>query len=243
MTSSRRRRDRGGRAGASRRATITVASPTTADVSTSIPANTTFIDITCTTLGPVESQACANAFATPTSRTARNSRSLGRCRRARAWRTRSSAAEARIAELQTELEATTDPRRTGRVERRDRDRGARDRHGTAAAARDPDGVAEPGAARPARSLAEVPSNKDYVTTGVLAAIVGLALGIGLAFVRERLDERIGRSRGHGGRDRRPGAGGRASRAVDGATATTRGSSRSTPPTPSRPRRIAPPARR
>ncbi len=35
-----------------------------------------------------------------------------------------------------------------------------------------------------------PANKGYVTTGVLALIVGLALGIGLAFVRDRLDERI-----------------------------------------------------
>ena len=45
------------------------------------------------------------------------------------------------------------------------------------------------------SLPSVPSNKDYVTTGVLATIVGLALGIGFAFVRERLDERVGRREG------------------------------------------------
>jgi len=40
------------------------------------------------------------------------------------------------------------------------------------------------------TLASVPSNKDYVTTGILAMMFGLALGVGLAFVRERMDERI-----------------------------------------------------
>ncbi len=35
-----------------------------------------------------------------------------------------------------------------------------------------------------------PSNKDYLTTGALAAILGLTLGIAIAFVRERLDEHI-----------------------------------------------------
>ncbi len=35
-----------------------------------------------------------------------------------------------------------------------------------------------------------PSNKDYLFTGVLAAMLGLALGIGLALIRERLAEPI-----------------------------------------------------
>ncbi len=40
-----------------------------------------------------------------------------------------------------------------------------------------------------------PSNKDYVTTGILAAIVGLAFGIGLAFLRQRMDARVGQHEG------------------------------------------------
>ena len=42
----------------------------------------------------------------------------------------------------------------------------------------------------AADLPTTPSNKDYVTTGLLALILGTALGIGLAFVRERLDVRV-----------------------------------------------------
>jgi capsular exopolysaccharide synthesis family protein len=39
-------------------------------------------------------------------------------------------------------------------------------------------------------LPSTPSNKDYTSPVFLALIVGLALGVGLAFARERLDERV-----------------------------------------------------
>ena len=45
-------------------------------------------------------------------------------------------------------------------------------------------------ARPANPPTS-PSNKHYISTLALALILGLALGVGLAFVRERLDEHIG----------------------------------------------------
>jgi capsular exopolysaccharide synthesis family protein len=53
-------------------------------------------------------------------------------------------------------------------------------------------TASPDAAVLARSadLPVAPSNKDYLLTSVLGAILGLALGIGLALVRERLTEPI-----------------------------------------------------
>ena len=53
-------------------------------------------------------------------------------------------------------------------------------------------TASPNAAVLARSaeLPLVPSNKDFLFTGILAAMLGLALGIGLALVRERLAEPI-----------------------------------------------------
>ena len=53
-------------------------------------------------------------------------------------------------------------------------------------------TASPNAAVLARSaeLPMGPSNKDFLFTGILAAMLGLALGIGLALVRERLAEPI-----------------------------------------------------
>ena len=41
------------------------------------------------------------------------------------------------------------------------------------------------------ALPSTPANKPYVLTALLATLLGLVLGIALAFVRERLDERIG----------------------------------------------------
>jgi capsular exopolysaccharide synthesis family protein len=40
------------------------------------------------------------------------------------------------------------------------------------------------------NLPTSPSSPDYVRNGLLALVVGLALGIGVAFLRERLDERL-----------------------------------------------------
>ena len=53
-------------------------------------------------------------------------------------------------------------------------------------------TASPDAAVLARSadLPTGPSNKDYAVTGLLALILGLALGVGLALVRDRLAEHI-----------------------------------------------------
>lgn len=44
-------------------------------------------------------------------------------------------------------------------------------------------------ALPAR-VPSAPSNKDYVSTGILAGILGFVLGVGLAFVIDRMDDRV-----------------------------------------------------
>ena len=190
----------------------------TGDVSTSIPANTAYIDITCTKLEPGEAQACADAFANAYEA---DRESLAR-RSADAARQNIEreidASEERISELQAKLAATpagpaattgepgaatgdaaatTGIRTTERAnlldqidaEERAIDTARLQLLSVPAASPNPAQIALPA------SLPHEPSNKDYVTTGVLAGIVGLALGIGLAFVRERLDERLGRREG------------------------------------------------
>ena len=89
--------------------TVDQLSGVTADVSTSIPANTTYIDITCTTLVPVEAQACANAFAVAyvEDRTALAQESADAARQG--VEEEIDEAQKRIAALQTELDAATDP--------------------------------------------------------------------------------------------------------------------------------------
>ena len=86
----------------------------TDDVSTSIPANTAYIDITCTKLEPGEAQACADAFANAYKA---DRESLAR-RSADAARQNIEreidASEERISELQAKLAATPGARRDHR---------------------------------------------------------------------------------------------------------------------------------
>jgi capsular exopolysaccharide synthesis family protein len=175
--------------------TVDQISEVTAPVSTSVPANTTYIDITCTTLQPTESQACANAFALAyvddRASLARRSADAARA----GVEDEIEAAQARISELETQLAAEQDPavqaEITSQIQAEERaiDTARLQLLAVPTASPNPALLALPA------SLPSVPSNKDYVTTGVMAAIVGLALGIGFAFVRERLDERVGRREG------------------------------------------------
>jgi capsular exopolysaccharide synthesis family protein len=167
----------------------------TADVSTSIPANTTYIDITCTTLEPTTSQACADAFAAAyvADRESLARRSADAARQG--VEDEIAASQARIAELEKQLAAATDPGAQADItaqidiEERAIDTARLQLLAVPTASPNPALLALPA------SLPTAPSNKDYVTTGVLATIVGLALGVGVAFVRERLDERVGRREG------------------------------------------------
>lgn len=159
-------------------------------VSVGVPANTTYLDITCTTPSPERSAACADAFAVGyvEDRTAFAESQYADA----AAKPKAAIADAnrQIEALTVELKQTTDPAaRASIVE-------------SLAAARQnlesarlqllniPAPSAAPAVLALPAEISTVPSNKGYITTGILALIVGLALGIGLAFVRERLDERV-----------------------------------------------------
>ena len=169
----------------------------TDDVSTAIPANTAYIDITCTKLEPAEAQSCADAFAGAyvDDREALAQRTADAARRG--VEEQIDASEQRIEVLRDQMArlgpddaaARTDLADRVDLEERAIDTARLQLLGVPAASPNPAQVALPA------PLPDEPSNKDYVTTGLLAGVVGLALGIGLAFVRERLDERLGHREG------------------------------------------------
>ena len=132
------------------------------DVDMSVVPNTTYLDISCTQPSPSDAQTCADAFA--------KAYVDSRVKLAK------DSYDALAVPLQDAIDqATTETERdTARVQ----------------LLLIP--APNPNAAWLATSaeLPLEPANKGYITTGVLALIVGLALGIGLAFVRDRLDERI-----------------------------------------------------
>lgn len=159
-------------------------------IDVSVPANTTYLDITCTTPVPQGSAACATAFA----KAYIDDRTVF----AQEQYTNAAAgpqdaidqANANIKDLTTQLDAATDP--SVRASLVDQIAGERSNIDSAklqllaipVASSSPAVLALPA------EVSTVPSNKGYITTGVLALILGLALGVGLAFVRERLDEGI-----------------------------------------------------
>ena len=188
------------------RLTVDDLATVSADVSTTIPANTTYIDITCTTLEPAESQACADAFATAyvSDRESLARRSADAARQG--VEEEIAATEERIRVLERQLAAaavpasddpaaTVDPAaQADLADRIDAEQRAIDTARLQLLAV-PTASPNPALLALPASLPAAPSNKDFVTTGVLATIVGLALGIGVAFARERLDERVGRREG------------------------------------------------
>ena len=168
---------------------------TEADVSVAVPSNTTYLDITCTTGDPTTAQACAQAYADAyvADRTASVNEAVAVLRRpiedkiARLTQT--------IIALETQIAATTGPEARALLEGKQADL----EQARASAQLRLDAVPKP-SGTPAEvvdpaGLPTQPSNKDYVTTGILAAIVGLAFGVGLAFLRQRMDVRVGQHEG------------------------------------------------
>jgi capsular exopolysaccharide synthesis family protein len=149
----------------------------------SVPPNTTYLDISCTQAVPEMAQTCADAFA----------QSYVNDRKAQADEIYDALAgplnkviadaNAQIDDLTKEGVSETDPRIvTARNEIY---------NAQAQLILVPRAMATPALIASEAPLPTAPSNKGYITTGLLALILGLALGIGYAFVRERLDERIG----------------------------------------------------
>ena len=166
-----------------------------AGVSVSVPANTTYLDITCTTEQAAAAQACAQAYADAYVADRKAVVDLAVADLRQPFEAKIAGLSQKIAALDAQIAATTDPEtRALLVTTQTRLQGAL----TTAQVR-LDSVPRPSdtpaeVAIPA-GLPTQPSNKDYVTTGILAGIVGLALGIGLAFLRQRMDVRVGENEG------------------------------------------------
>lgn len=164
----------------------------TEDVDVTVQANTTFLEISCTQGSPARARRCASSFATLYIQDrVENARNL--------YDERVKAEQQKIQQANDQNELLND--------RLDQLSGEQDAaRATIEAQIDAQSqlivaaqtnvlslpTASPDAAVLVRSadLPIKPSNKDHLITGLLAAILGLALGIGLALVRERLAEPI-----------------------------------------------------
>ena len=164
----------------------------TKDVDVTVQANTTFLEISCTKAGRHQARLCADSFATVYIQDrVGNARNL--------YDERVKAEQERIQQANDQIELLNE-RLDQLSERQDAARATIEAQIEAqsqliVAAQTnvltlP--TASPDAAVMVRSadLPASPSNKDFLLTGVLAGILGLALGIGLALLRERLAEPI-----------------------------------------------------
>ena len=168
----------------------TADAPSADQISVDVPTNTTYLDITCTTPVPKESQACAQAFADAYRldrlQTAKDSYDTAR----KAPLQQIDEATSQIDALTAELGQTTDVATQQAIQsqinqaQNDIEAARLQLLQIPAPASDPAVVALPA------SLPKHPANKGYITIGTIALILGLGLGIGLAFVRERMDERV-----------------------------------------------------
>lgn len=153
----------------------------TEGVSVSVPANTIFLDISCTRDAPEDALICADAFA--------QAYIDDRVDGAKASY---DAATADLYKQISDAQALIDEELAKPLPSQDTIRSLRDTQAQARLQL----VATPAPSSTAAVLTQpadlpaIPSNKDYISTGILAMILGLALGIGLAFVRERMDEHI-----------------------------------------------------
>jgi capsular polysaccharide biosynthesis protein len=156
------------------------ANATTA-VDVSIPVNTTYLDISCTQGSPERAWACADAFA--------NAYITDRIETARRSYSKARAAlfeDVRRAEEQISVEEAQPTPDQGKIDRLS----AQQFVASNELASLPKPSSDAGVLALSAELPRLPSNKDFVVTGALALFVGLSLGMGFAFVRERLDQRI-----------------------------------------------------
>jgi capsular exopolysaccharide synthesis family protein len=158
------------------------------DVSVTVQPNTTYLDISCTRESAEEARECAGSFAAAyVQDRVRGARRLFE-ERTSDEQDRIREATDRVEQLRSQLSEPGAPRASIRAQ-------IETQNQLITAAQTnllslP--TASPDAAVLSRSaeLPAAPSNKDYLRATALAAVLGLALGIGLAFVRERLTEPI-----------------------------------------------------
>ena len=151
-------------------------------VSVSIPANTTYLDISCTESSPEAAKTCANAFAVAYAKdringaqASYNIASDAFLKQIRDAQAQIRAEGAKPVPNQSTIDSLTSTEDSARLKLLSLSTPSPYAAVQAITAESP----------------SAPSNKDSISSGVLALILGLALGVGLAFVRERLDERVG----------------------------------------------------
>jgi capsular exopolysaccharide synthesis family protein len=161
---------------------------TTARVTTDVPADTTFLDISCTDPPPAAAQACANSFALGYINDRRRTGREEYASIAEPLQEQIRRANQRLDSLYGQLERAGGQRDAvrGRISSLRNDRDAVQLQLLA--------IPVP-AARPALLAAPAgpptqPSNGGLTTTGAWALLLGFVMGIGLAFVRERFDGRV-----------------------------------------------------
>ncbi len=155
-----------------------------------VPPNTNYLTITCTSLDPNSARICAGLYA--------QAYVNDRVARAAAdYNVAQASLNEQISSAEVEIEAIDQEIRSKpgalAVAGLEDDRAAQEQ------VRDnarlqllslPTPAAQPALVSQEAALPLQPSNKDYVEIGIMAMLLGIALGVGLAFLRHRLDDRV-----------------------------------------------------
>ncbi len=165
------------------------------DVSVSVPTNTTNLDITCTTQQPDTAQACAQAFAGAYVEERKAFADEAEANLRDPLEKSIAALSTSLAKLDDQLAATTDPVLRAKLSSEQ----------TALQTRLTSGAVRPGcvahrrgdarAGGDPRRSAGLALEQGLRHDGRPGLLLGLALGVGLAFVRQRMDTRVGEHEG------------------------------------------------
>jgi tyrosine-protein kinase len=168
---------------------------TDADISVTVPTNTTYLDITCTLGDPSKAQACAQAYADAYVADRKDVADQAVTTVRGPLDAKVTKLTSIVNQLNDLIAATTDP--VTRAELVGRQTRVQTRLVSAQSALDglPRAAATPADVATPADLPTSPSNKNYLTIGILAALLGLAIGVGLAFIRQRMDARVGEHEG------------------------------------------------
>jgi succinoglycan biosynthesis transport protein ExoP len=163
------------------RSSSTALASATSGVDVSIPGNTTYLDISCTESSPERATACADAFANAyatdridTAQRSYNEAIADLFEDVRRAEEKISAEEAQPSPDQDRIDSLS----------------ARQLIASSQVMALPTPSSDAAVLALSADLPTQPSNKDHVLIGALALFLGLSLGTGLAFVRDRLDRRI-----------------------------------------------------
>jgi polysaccharide biosynthesis transport protein len=160
-----------------------------ANVSVSASTPSTFLNIACTGLSPEGAQRCAQAFADAYVADRAELATSEYEGAVQGPRQALALSNERLSRLQSRLAAASAVERPV-IESQIAQAQANEQVAYAQLSQVPPVSPHPAVVALPASLPDAPSNKDFVSLGGLAAILGLALGAGMAFVRERLDERV-----------------------------------------------------